>query len=83
MIPNLLALIQEAENAYDLGSAFAKPDFFLPFPVMEGLASATALQEKGIQVHSLASRKIYPMYGVWSPTSQEYLNLFSNYVTQR
>jgi hypothetical protein len=42
-IPNLLALLREAENTYDLGSTFAKPDFFLPFPVMEGLSSATSL----------------------------------------
>ena len=25
---------------------------------------------------------IYPMYGVYMPTSQEYLNLFSNYLSQ-
>lgn len=25
---------------------------------------------------------IYPMYGVWSPTTQDYLDLLANYVKQ-
>ena len=25
---------------------------------------------------------LYPLYGVYMPTSQQYLNLFSNYVSQ-
>lgn len=30
----------------------------------------------------MEDKLIYPMYGVWSPTSQDYLDLFSNYVSQ-
>jgi len=33
-------LSAEWERNFDLGSAFAKPDYFLPMPVAEGLASA-------------------------------------------
>ena len=33
-------------------------------------------------VHALNSRLIYPQYGVYMPTSQEYINLISNYVSQ-
>ena len=50
--------------------------------VIEGIKSAMAMQDAGIMIHALDSRKIYPLYGVWTPTSQEYLNLFSNYVAQ-
>jgi ribosomal protein L11 methylase PrmA len=40
------------------------------------------MQKKGIQIHCLDSRLIYPLYGVWTPTTQEYLSLISNYVQQ-
>ena len=33
----------EWARSFDLGSAFAKPDYFLPIPVAEGLASAEQL----------------------------------------
>jgi hypothetical protein len=39
----LLPLIKEAEKRFDMGSQYAKPDFFVPFPVIEGLASADSL----------------------------------------
>jgi ribosomal protein L11 methylase PrmA len=37
---------------------------------------------QGIRIKCLQDKLIYPLYGVWSPTSQEYLDLFSNYVSQ-
>lgn len=79
---DLPMLVKEWEKNFDLGSSFSKPDYFLPFQAAEGLASAEALQTKGIQIHCLNSRLIYPLWGVWSPTSQEYLSLLSNYVSQ-
>ena len=65
-----------------MASSFAKPDYFVPFPVIEGLASSEAYSKSGIMVHCLDSRLVYPQYGVWTSTSQEYLNLLSNYVQQ-
>lgn len=75
-------LLPEWEGRFELGSAFSKPDYFLPFEMAIGLNSAEQLQTKGIQIHSLNSRLIYPLWGVWSPTTQEHLNLLSNYVSQ-
>lgn len=49
---------------------------------MEGLVSSLEYDSKGIQIHCLDSKMIYPMYGVYMPTQQEYLNLFSNFVQQ-
>jgi len=37
-------LAADWERNFELGSAFSKPDYFLPMPVAEGLASAEALQ---------------------------------------
>ena len=59
--------MKEAENQYELG--LKKHDFFVPMPVIEGLVNASSLQAQGIQIHSLNSKKIYPMYGVWTPTT--------------
>jgi tRNA1(Val) A37 N6-methylase TrmN6 len=61
---------------------FAKPDFFANYSFVEGLVSSEEFRKKGMQVFCLNQRMIYPMYGVYMPTSQEYLNLFSNYVSQ-
>ena len=65
---------------FQLASSFSKPDYFVPIPVVEGMASAEAMSKSGIMIHCLESRLIYPQYGVYSSTSQEYLNLLSNYV---
>jgi hypothetical protein len=64
-------------------SKYEKPDFFLPIPVFEGIVSSEAYEKKGIQIHCLDSKLIYPLYGVWTPTTQEYLSLLSNYVSQK
>ena len=69
-------------ETFTMSSTFKKPDFFVPMTVLEGLASSSNLLKRGIQIHCLQSRLIYPLYGVWTPTTQEYLNLLSNYVSQ-
>ena len=75
-------MVKELAMEYTLSSKFAKPDYFVPFSVLQGMVSAERLQKQGIQIHCLESRLIYPLYGVWTPTTQEYLNLLSNYVQQ-
>ena len=77
---NAAEIVGEMAQNYQLASAFAKPDFFVPVPVIEGMASAESLHKAGIQIHCLDSRLVYPQYGVWAATSQEYLSLLSNYV---
>ena len=66
-----------------MASSFSKPDYFVPIPVIEGMTSAESMAKKGIMIHCLDSRLVYPQYGVYTSTSQEYLNLLSNYVQQR
>lgn len=61
--------------------AFQKSDYFASAPFVEGLVSSLEFEKKGMQVNCLNSRMIYPKYGVYMPTSQEYLNLLSNYLT--
>ena len=44
----LVKLAKESELMFELGSAFKKPDYFVPFPLAEGLASSQELSSKGI-----------------------------------
>jgi hypothetical protein len=79
-IPDFKSLLASLEQEYDLGSEFQKPDYFASFPFIEGLTSADNMKTHGIRIRCLQDKLIYPLYGVWSPTSQDYLDLFSNYV---
>lgn len=71
------------ESMFGKASKFDKPDFFLPFPVLEGIVSSEAMEKSGIQIHCLDSKLVYPLYGVWAPTTQEYLSLLANFVSQK
>jgi hypothetical protein len=66
---NLKTLALEMEGLYEKPSKYEKPDFFMPFPVLEGILSSEAMEKSGIQIHCLDSKLIYPMYGVWTPTT--------------
>jgi methylase of polypeptide subunit release factors len=45
-----------------------------------GIISAEEYEKKGIPVKILDGKKIYPMYSVWSPTSQTYLQLLDQFI---
>ena len=79
-MPDFKRILSSLEETYDLGSSFSKPDYFCSFPFVEGVISADSMKTNGIRIRCLHDKIIYPMYGVWSPTSQDYLDLFSNYV---
>lgn len=80
---NLKTVALEMEALFGKASKYDKPDFFVPFPVLEGVVSSEAMEKSGIQIHCLDSKVIYPLYGVWAPTTQEYLSLLANYVSQK
>ena len=56
---------------------FNKYDYFIPTKLYEGIISANSYIQKGIPIKVLGERKIYPMYGVFSPTRQDYLEFSS------
>ena len=41
-------VVKELALEYTMSSKFAKPDYFVPFPVLEGMVSAERLQKQGI-----------------------------------
>ena len=53
-------LVGDMASQFQMSSQFAKPDYFVPIPVVEGMASAESLSKKGIQIHCLDSQLIYP-----------------------
>ena len=76
-------LVSTMVSEFQMESAFSKPDYFVPVPVIEGMSSAQSMAKTGVMIHCLDSRLVYPQYGVYTSTSQEYLNLLSNYMQQQ
>lgn len=74
-IKNLEKFINEKADSFDSANSYKKPDFFLPVNTLHGLINSQEWQKNGIEILMLNNRLIYPYYGVWSPTSQEYLTL--------
>lgn len=80
-MPDFKNLLQSLEDDFELPSTFDKPDYFSSFTFMEGIISAENMKTNGIRVKCLEDKIIYPLYGVWSPTSQDYLDILANYLT--
>ena len=64
----------------DPSDPFIKHDFMVPFNIYKGMASAESLEKSGIPIQALDGKKIYPLYGVWSPTRQGYVDLMADYI---
>lgn len=52
---------------------------FMSFKLWEGIISANEWYNKGLMVDCLGD-KIYPLYGVWMPTTQDYIKLLNQYL---
>jgi len=63
-----IELLGDLESRFQLGS-FAKPDYFASFSLVDGIISSEQFKRKGMQIHCLDNRMIYPLYGVYMPTS--------------
>lgn len=64
---NVAETVRELEQEFKI-KQFSKPDFFASAPFVDGLIGAQEFQKKGMQVHCMNSRVIYPMYGTYMPT---------------
>lgn len=47
-------------SEFQMESAYSKPDYFVPVPVIEGMASAQSMAKSGVMIHCLDSRLVYP-----------------------
>ena len=74
-IQNLKAVIQEKISSFNKFDSYKVPDYFLPVNMLLGLINSQEWQKNGVEIGCLENKLIYPYYGVWSPTSQEYLSL--------
>jgi len=75
--------IQQEEVAPTKGLGFYKHDYLLPISFWQGANSSEEYEKKGITISLLNNKRIYPKYGVWSPTSQHYLKLLDNYIEEK
>ena len=71
---------QMMQKYKDPNDQFAKHDYLIPFNIFLGMVNAESLEKKGIPIKVLNEKKIYPLYGVWSPTKQGYLDLLNEYI---
>lgn len=51
-------------------------DYFISSSMMEGILSAEGYLRKGVEIEVLEKARIYSLYGVWTPTKQEFLKPF-------
>lgn len=74
-IKTLSTLIPNRLKAFRPYDTYKLPDFFLPSNMLYGMITSEEWQKNGIEIPALDGHLIYPFYGVWSPTTQEYLHL--------
>ena len=79
-IKNLKTVIQDRVSNLNKLDSYKVPDYFVPVNMLVGLINSQEWQKNGVEIAWLENRLIYPHYGVWSPTSQEYLNLLDLYM---
>jgi len=80
-VPDLGAILGQHERMFDL-KTFERPDFYVSLPFLQGVIAAESYKKEGIPIHALGEKKVFPLYGVSTPTSPEYLDLLSNYLKQ-
>lgn len=64
----------------DMDDPFAKHDYLIPYNIYQGMVNAESFEKSGIPIKSLSDKKIYPLYGVWTPTKQGFLDLLADYI---
>jgi len=73
-------LAQEVEQT-KIG--FYRHNFLIPVSFWQGIHTSDEWEKSGIIVEALLGKKVYPLYSVWSPTSQTYLSLLENYLEEK
>jgi len=53
-------VLADMAHNFQMASSYSKPDFFVPIPIVEGMASAESMAKAGVMVHCLDSRLVYP-----------------------
>lgn len=61
---------------------FSRYDYFLSAETYEGIVSSNNYVQKGITVKALGDKQVFTNYGVFNPTREDYLGLFSNYLRE-
>jgi len=73
----------EAKDDENTKVGFYKYHYFIPATYWQGIHSSDQWEKSGIPVEALSGKKIYPLYSVWSPTSQNYLSLLEDYLEEK
>jgi len=76
------SVLEENNVKKDKNLKFSKYDYFLSCDTLDGAISYLGLSQTGYTLKCLNDRKIFPLYGVFNPSRQDYLELFSNYMVK-
>ncbi|CAI2365457.1 unnamed protein product [Moneuplotes crassus] len=74
-LKTLAQVIPEQAGLYKPLNDYKKSDYFLPSNMLYGMISSEEWEKNGIEILTLDNHMIYPLYGVWSPTTQTHLSL--------
>ncbi len=73
----------QGQNMQETKIGFYKHNFLIPVSFWQGIHTSDEWEKSGITVQALSGKKVYPLYSVWSPTSQTYLTLLENYLEEK
>jgi hypothetical protein len=81
---NLIQNFEEEykENSEQTAEKFSKYDYFISCSLYEGIISSNNYISKGVEIPELGNKKIYPQYGVFNITRQDYISLFNRYIKE-
>ena len=73
----------QGQNMQETKIGFYKHNFLIPVSFWQGIHTSDEWEKSGITIQALSGKKVYPLYSVWSPTSQTYLTLLENYLEEK
>jgi hypothetical protein len=73
---------EEYQDQSPVAEKFSKHDFFVSCGLYEGIISSNSYITKGVEVPELGNRKVYPQYGVFNITRQDYISMFNRYLRE-
>jgi 16S rRNA G966 N2-methylase RsmD len=74
--------LNELVSIKESDSKFQKHDYFISYPSLEGAVSSMSYSQKGIIIKALQNKRIFPLFGVFSPTRDDYIELFNSYLNE-
>lgn len=81
---NLSQMLRDYINSYESSNEsqikFSKHDYFVSYESFESISSYLQQSQKGYEIKALNNRRIFPMYSVFNPSREDYIEIFNDYL---